>query len=70
MKLPQPSQMLLRQETVKITRDITGGVRLEIGGMGMTMAPQEAVKFATILLQAAGCNVTTENGPLAPARMA
>ena len=57
---------LAKPEIIRISRELNGAIKIEIGGFGCVMAPPDAIRFAASILKTSGCNVDFANGPLAP----
>lgn len=56
---------IMQISDLTVGRDLSGGVRIALGGREFVLAPQEAIKFAGGVLKAAGCNVEFSN-PVSP----
>jgi hypothetical protein len=48
---------VLKPMQVAVERDITGGVRITLGGQMGLMSPEQAFEFAMVVLKAAGVGV-------------
>ena len=51
-------------QELRVERDISGGVRVILGSAGCVLSPEDAIKFGSAILKAAGCNVDYQGDPL------
>ncbi len=52
---------IARIEKLTVERDLSGGVKVTLGGKGCVLSPPEAVRFAQGMLQSAGIAVEFKN---------
>lgn len=51
-------------QELRVERDISGGVRIVLGGAGFVLSPIDAINYGSAILKAAGCNVDFQGDPL------
>jgi hypothetical protein len=51
-------------EAIEVSRDLSGGVRVKFGPAGFVLSPQDAIRYGTAILKAAGCNVDFTSVPV------
>ena len=50
-------------QMLRVVKDLSGGVAIELGGQGCVLSPADAMKFGAAVLKAAGCNVNFDGDP-------
>jgi hypothetical protein len=48
---------ILQAGQLRVGKDLSGGIKIAIGGSAGLLSPEQAVEFATVVLRLAGVNV-------------
>lgn len=48
---------------LRVGKDLSGGVAIELGGKGCVLSPADAIRFGSAVLKAAGCNLNFDGDP-------
>jgi hypothetical protein len=51
-------------QELRVDRDLSGGVRVALSDCGFVLSPEDAIRFGSAILKAAGCNVDYQGDPL------
>lgn len=59
---------ILRAGDLKVAKDLSGGVKIAIGGSAGLLSPDQTIELATVLLKLVGVNVEFNQGLPLPSK--